>query len=283
MTRGGSLTNPPPRRTSGAGRLTATRTAGRSHGSGGRFPPLEPPAKRLLRFTGSSAGQKTGDADVFIQVRPVDALAARNQAPVGALRRRPVSQTREPGQRRRNRPAIREVRHQRVVTNADAPGQRFRYFIPRSTHAMTPTKKQPVPRSAARSAESPPGRNLCFFPNGPGPARISPSPHPAPRAREVARLDPPSRRRTDMVPREERSATLSSLHGQEADWRGRAVYRRSLSSAPPAVPKPSRCILSSRWRKTEATAALNRPAIGLAGIIAQIRIRWSESPERVSA
>ena len=108
----------------------------------GRFPPLEPSPKRLLRLTRSTTRQKTLHADVFIQTWPVDPLATGNETPVGPLRRCPVRQTWEPRKWHRDRPAIRKFRDQSIVAHTYALGQCFLEFSPRSTHAMTSTKNR---------------------------------------------------------------------------------------------------------------------------------------------
>src|SRR5450759_339834 len=88
----------------------------------GRFTPLEPPAKRLLRLTRSATRQETFHADIFIQIRPVDPLATGNETQVGPFRRFPVCQTREPGEWHRDRPAIRKFRDQSIIAYAYALG-----------------------------------------------------------------------------------------------------------------------------------------------------------------
>jgi hypothetical protein len=98
----------------------------------GQSPLPEPPAKRLLRLAGFATRQETRHADIFIQLRPVDALATSNQTPVGALRWRPACQSREPSEGHRDRPAIREVNGQSIIAYAYALGQRCFKFSPRS-------------------------------------------------------------------------------------------------------------------------------------------------------
>ena len=111
-----------------------------------RFPPLEPSPKRLLRLTRSTTRQETLHADVFIQTWPVDPLATGNETPVGPLRRCPVRQTREPRKWHRDRPAIRKFRDQGVIAYTCALSLCVPKFSPRSTHAMTSTKKPRFPR-----------------------------------------------------------------------------------------------------------------------------------------
>jgi len=87
-------------------------------------------SKRLLRLTGPAVEQETFDADIFVQIRPMNSLAAGDQTPVGALRWRPTHQTREPRDRDPNRPAIRKVRDYRVIAYAYAQGKRFPELTP---------------------------------------------------------------------------------------------------------------------------------------------------------
>jgi hypothetical protein len=182
----------------------------------GRFPPLEPPAERLLRLTRSATSQETLHADIFIQIRPVDPLATGNETPVGPLRRRPVRQTRKPGEWHRDCPAIRKFRDQSILAYSCALGLCIPKVSPRSTHAMTSTKRPRFPRPVFRSVQFPPGRNRGSSPSGPVPAKTSPFPLTARHARWAVRLDPPNRRRIGMAPREERLATYSSVHGKWA-------------------------------------------------------------------
>jgi hypothetical protein len=70
-------------------------------GSGGRLALFKPP-----RFARPAPGDKAGDTDVLIEVRPVNALAATDEAPIGTLGGGPVGQTREPTEWHRNRAAV---------------------------------------------------------------------------------------------------------------------------------------------------------------------------------
>src|ERR1019366_5746175 len=130
--------------------------------SAGQFPPLEPPAKRLLRLTGSATRQETLHADIFIQIWPVDPLATGNETPVGPLRRCPVRQTREPREWHRDRPAICKFRDQSIIAHAYALGQCFPEFSPQSTHAMTSTRWPRSPRPVFRYVQFPSGRSRGF-------------------------------------------------------------------------------------------------------------------------
>lgn len=80
-----------------------------------RFALLEPPAKGLLRFTGSAAREQARETDVFIQIRPVDSFTTGDKTPVGPLGWRSVRQSREPRERHRDRAAIRKFRYQGIV------------------------------------------------------------------------------------------------------------------------------------------------------------------------
>src|ERR1017187_620312 len=186
--------------------------------SAGQFPPLEPPAKRLLRLTRSATRQETLHADIFIQIWPVNPLATGNETPVGPLRRCPVRQTREPREWHRDRPAICKFRDQSIIAHAYALGQCFPEFSPQSTHAMTSTRWPRSPRPVFRYVQFPSGRSRGSSPNGPVPAKTWPFPLPARHARGEVRLDPPSKRTAGMAPREERLATYPSVHGCCTDW-----------------------------------------------------------------
>jgi hypothetical protein len=98
---------------------------------------MEPPATRLLRLAGSTARQQTLHTDIFIQVRPVDPLAAGDKTQVRSLHGRPMRQSREPHDGHGDRPAIRKFRHQSIVAQTYAPGQCFPEFKARSTHAIS--------------------------------------------------------------------------------------------------------------------------------------------------
>lgn len=48
---------------------------------------LQPSPERRLCFARRAASEETGDADVFVKIRPVHAFAATDQAPIRAFRR----------------------------------------------------------------------------------------------------------------------------------------------------------------------------------------------------
>src|ERR1039457_6337313 len=93
-----------------------------------------------------AAGAIAEETPASHQIWPVDPLATGNETPVGPLRRCPVRQTREPRKWHGDRPAIRKFRDQSIVAHTYALGQCFPEFSPRSTHAMTSTKKPRFPR-----------------------------------------------------------------------------------------------------------------------------------------
>jgi hypothetical protein len=138
----------------------------------------------------------------------MNSLTAGNQPPIVALGWRGVRQTREPGEWHRNRPAIGKVRAKRVVADPYGFCKCLAKLSSRSTHATTPIRQRLFPRPAFPRARFPPGQNRGSFPSEPAPARTSRSRPPAPRAHVEVLPDPPSRRRIDMGPREERWATL---------------------------------------------------------------------------
>jgi hypothetical protein len=122
---------------------------------------MEPAAKRLLRLTRSTAGQKALHADIFIQIRPVDPLATRDETPVGAFHSRPVCQTGEPGQWHGDGPTIRQVYNQRVIADTYTQGPCFPEFSSRNTHAISatslsnrPISTRPKPRLFSRRTGS---------------------------------------------------------------------------------------------------------------------------------
>ena len=81
--------------------LLASRSAG-----------FEPFREGALCLAGGATGKKAGNADVFVQVGPVDTFAAPDQAPVRALRSCPICKTWVPGQRHADGSAIDKVDNQ---------------------------------------------------------------------------------------------------------------------------------------------------------------------------
>jgi hypothetical protein len=64
---------------------------------------IQPALQGILPFPGPLAEQHTFDTDILVQIRPVNADSIADQPPVSPFLRRPVQQTRVPGQRNRVR------------------------------------------------------------------------------------------------------------------------------------------------------------------------------------
>ena len=77
---------------------------------------IEPSPERLGSLPGPSPGQEAIHTDSFIEIRPVDPLAAPNQAPVPSLRCAPVRQSWEPNKRHSDRPAIGKIHRASSLT-----------------------------------------------------------------------------------------------------------------------------------------------------------------------
>ena len=80
--------------------------------------------KRALCLARRPTGEKASDADVFVEIRPVDAFPAPDQPPVRTLGGRPMYKARVPGQGHANGSAVDEVNHQRVVRDCHLLGKR---------------------------------------------------------------------------------------------------------------------------------------------------------------
>ena len=76
---------------------------------------LEPAAQGSLRFPRTPACQKTFDADVFVEVRPVDSLAFTDQTPVSSFGLATMRQSRVPRERDGDRTPIEQVHYQGIV------------------------------------------------------------------------------------------------------------------------------------------------------------------------
>lgn len=76
---------------------------------------LEPTVKRRLTFAGRFAGQKTIHADVLVQIRPVNARTATDQAPPAALFGRAVNQPWKPRERYDDGAAVGKLHRDRFV------------------------------------------------------------------------------------------------------------------------------------------------------------------------
>ena len=157
--------------------------------SSGRFPPLEPAAQRLLRLTRSTTSQEASHADVFIQVGPVDSLAATNETPVCTFRASPMRQARKPSERHCNCPAISEIDGEIIIARPYALGQCQAMFIFRSTHAMTSATDLRFLPPVLRYVRSPNGGSRDCFPAVSVPAKPSLSVLLAPHA-TAPRLSP---------------------------------------------------------------------------------------------
>jgi hypothetical protein len=70
---------------------------------------LEPFPEGALCLAGRAAGKKAGNADVFVQIKPVDTFAAPDQAPVRTLPCCPISKTWVPEQRDAHGSAVDKV------------------------------------------------------------------------------------------------------------------------------------------------------------------------------
>jgi hypothetical protein len=90
-----------------------------SHSTG-----LEPSSEGTLCLAGRAAGKKASDTNVFVEIRPVDAFATPDQAPVPPLRRRAVGKTRVPGQGHAYGPAIDEIDDQSIFRDRHLLGKR---------------------------------------------------------------------------------------------------------------------------------------------------------------
>jgi hypothetical protein len=98
---------------------------------------LEPPPERWLALARSAAREQAFDADIFIQIRPVNSLAPRDQSPVVPLGGFAMRKARKPRERSRNSPSVREIYGERIIAYTDAVRQCFFEFSPRSTQSMT--------------------------------------------------------------------------------------------------------------------------------------------------
>ena len=85
---------------------------------------LEPFAERVLCFTRRPTSEETANADVFVQIGPVNALASANQAPVRAFRWSAMREAGIPEQRHAHGSPVDEVDHERVIGDGHALRQR---------------------------------------------------------------------------------------------------------------------------------------------------------------
>jgi len=94
----------------------------------GLRPAIEPALKRSLGFTGPPPRQEALNANVLIQIRPVNSFAVADKSPVGALNMCPMRQSWEPGERRRDGPAIHQVHGKGIVAYGQAASCCFPEF-----------------------------------------------------------------------------------------------------------------------------------------------------------
>lgn len=81
------------------------------------LPLIKPSLKGSLAFSGGLAGKEILDADVLVQLGPVDAAAVSDQPPMVSLVGCPVGKSRIPGNRYGDRTTIGEVDGQGVVVD----------------------------------------------------------------------------------------------------------------------------------------------------------------------
>lgn len=95
-------------------RRTEESTVSKSRAS--RDPPaIKPLPKRCLAFTRRLALKKIPDADVFVEVRPVEPAPLTDQSPMPPFLGRAVKQPRIPRKRHGDRSTVRQFDAQRVV------------------------------------------------------------------------------------------------------------------------------------------------------------------------
>src|SRR5207244_2248979 len=76
---------------------------------------LKPLSQRLLTLARGLSCDQPFDADVLVELRPMNPFTAANQLPCRSLSRRTVDQARIPRERHRNRAAVTEIHRQRVL------------------------------------------------------------------------------------------------------------------------------------------------------------------------
>src|SRR5436309_2054595 len=119
---------------------------------GGPF--LEPAMQRLLVLTGRSSQDQVLDADVLVEIRPVNPLAAPDQTPVAPLVRSAMQQAWIPCEGHRDRPPIVQVNRQGVFTDGDVLCPDVRELSRRSIHTNLSEEAPGSLRSTSGSAES---------------------------------------------------------------------------------------------------------------------------------
>lgn len=80
---------------------------------------VKPSFQRRLAFCRWLAEDQVVCADVLIQPRPVNSAPTSDQPPVGPLFGSPVTKSRVPGQRSRNRSTVRKFHSKNVIGNRD--------------------------------------------------------------------------------------------------------------------------------------------------------------------
>jgi len=80
---------------------------------------LEPALQRGLRFPGGPTGEEILDADVLIELGPMNPVAAADEPPVRALGDGAVRESGIPGQGNGECPTIHQVDDQRIVREPD--------------------------------------------------------------------------------------------------------------------------------------------------------------------
>src|SRR5690606_24816836 len=80
---------------------------------------VKPSFQRRLALCRWLAKDQVVRADVFVQPRPVYSAPTTNQPPVGSFVRIPMTESRIPGQRSRNRSTVRKFYGKNVIGNRD--------------------------------------------------------------------------------------------------------------------------------------------------------------------
>jgi len=87
---------------------------------GARPATFQPPLEGHLALGCCSSGEKTLDAEVLIEVWPVNTLATADESAAPAFPRRPVKQARVPGERCRDRSPVTQLNDDGVVDDPRA-------------------------------------------------------------------------------------------------------------------------------------------------------------------
>src|SRR5262249_21760336 len=115
------------------------------HGSLSRFllfsrvSAVEPFSQRALAFRGTLPQEQVDDADILVQVRPVDADAPADQPPVAALLGRRACQARKPTQRSNDRPPVSKVDGNLFLVQRHRDSLGERYLTRQRTHPSAPS------------------------------------------------------------------------------------------------------------------------------------------------